>query len=80
MQYAKLNGKEFIGSPMQKEGYLPVEFNNPTEECPDGKEWSYEWVSDGEKIYKVWSLIDYIEPIDVPSAEEILDILTGESE
>lgn len=72
MQYGKLIGTEFIGSPIPQDGYLPVVFNTPTEECPDGKEWIYEWATDGETIYKVWSLRDYIEPIIEPSADELL--------
>ena len=61
MQYGKLNGKEFIGSEQQLEGYLPVDMSPPPSAPEDGYVWAYEWASDGETIYRIWTQEEYVD-------------------
>lgn len=83
MQYGKLTGKEFLGSERQLEGYLPVEMNPPVSDPEEGYTWDYEWVSDGEKIYRIWTQVEYIDYETGPSIGDYAEagkILLGVTE
>lgn len=83
MQYGKLNGKEFIGSEQPLDGFLPVEMNPPERDPEDGYFWSYEWATDSEKIYRVWTLTEYVDYETGPSIGDYAEagkILLGVTE
>ena len=57
-------------------GYLPVVFTTQPE-APEGYEYVETWSQENDHIIQGWELV---EVPDEPTAEEIVNILTGETE
>lgn len=80
MTYGIIVNGQLIIHPAYRDGDKPIEYSTEPEHR-DGFRTIYEWQEDSESIVQVWSEVEdhsEYEPI-IPEPEEILDILTGES-
>ena len=75
MNYGKIeNGAVTLLDKNDPQAYPLVCIPTPSEEAPEGYYWESGWVQKEDRIEMIWFLEKY-----EPTAEDIVDILTGES-